>query len=101
MSELGSSHTVSDWKLQIDLGRHLKFPVHIVATALRPDAVLTSATLKQVLLKELTVPWEERIEEANERKQSKYKEMVEECRKVGWKARCKPIEVGCRGFTGR
>lgn len=94
MSGLGSSHTVSDWKLQIDLGRHLKFPVHIVATALRPDAVLTSATLKQVLLIELTVTLEDCIEEANERKLSKYQELVEEFRRAGWKAHCEPIEVG-------
>lgn len=50
-----------DWELQVDLGRQLKFPVHIVATALRPDMVLTSATLKHVLLIELTVPWEDCI----------------------------------------
>lgn len=60
-----------------------------------------SASKKHVLLLELTVPWEDRIEEANERKQSKYQELVEQCRWAGWKAECKPIEVGCRGFAGR
>ncbi len=50
---------------------------------------------------ELTVPWEERIEEANERKRAKYQELVEECRERGWRTFYEPIEVGCRGFAGR
>ncbi|TWW62332.1 hypothetical protein D4764_04G0009790 [Takifugu flavidus] len=50
---------------------------------------------------ELTVPWEERIEEANERKRAKYQELVEECRGRGWRTFYEPIEVGCRGFAGR
>lgn len=53
---------------------------------MRPDMVLTSDTSKQVLLIELTVPWEDPIEEANERKWSKYQELVEGCRRVCWKA---------------
>ena len=72
--------TARDWKLQVDLGRQLKFPEHISATSLRPDMVLTSESTKQVVLVELTVPWEDRIEEANERKRAKYAELVTECR---------------------
>ncbi|KAL0199179.1 hypothetical protein M9458_007719, partial [Cirrhinus mrigala] len=48
----------------------------------------------QLIILELTVPWEERIEEANERKRAKYQELVEE-------TIYEPIEVGCRGFAGR
>lgn len=55
---------------------------------------------KTILLVELTVPWEEGIEAANERKHAKYTELVEECREAGWKAITRPIEVGCRGFVG-
>ncbi|TWW74688.1 hypothetical protein D4764_14G0006910 [Takifugu flavidus] len=47
------------------------------------------------------VAWEERIEEANERKRAKYQELVEECRGRGWRTFYEPIEVGCRGFAGR
>ncbi len=50
---------------------------------------------------ELTVPWEERIEEANERTRATYQELVEECRERGWRTFIEPIEVGCRGFAGR
>lgn len=47
------------------------------------------------------MPWEDRLEEAHERKMAKYEELVIDCRKQGWKARCIPIEVGCRGFAGQ
>ncbi len=82
--------SVSDWELQVDLGKQLKFPDHVTATSLRPDMVLLSAALKQVLLMELTVPWEDHIVEANERKQVKYQELLEQCRRTGWKTRCEP-----------
>ena len=50
---------------------------------------------------ELTVPWEERMEEAFERKREKYDSLVSDCHRGGWKARCLPVEVGCRGFAGQ
>ncbi len=58
--------------MRVDLGRQLKFPEEIVVTSLRPDIVLWSQATMQVALIELTVPWEERIEEAHERKLGKY-----------------------------
>ncbi|KAK0156574.1 hypothetical protein N1851_000005 [Merluccius polli] len=63
--------------------------------------VLTSESTKQVVILELTVPWEDRIEEAHERKRAKYAELSSECRNNGWKAHCEPVEVGCQGFAGR
>ncbi len=33
--------------------------------------------------------------------QDKYLELTEECWRHGWKARCEPVEVGCRGFAGQ
>lgn len=63
--------------------------------------VLTSESTKQVVLLELTVPWKDRIEEANQRKRAKYAELVMEGRCYGWKASGEPIEVGCRGFAGQ
>ncbi|KAK7930435.1 hypothetical protein WMY93_006830 [Mugilogobius chulae] len=90
-----------DWQLKVDLGKQLKFPESIAETTLRPDMVLLSETTRQVLLLELTVPWEDRIEEAFERKRAKYRELVDQCRSQGWQARCNPIEVGCRGFAGQ
>ncbi|KAL4008469.1 hypothetical protein ACER0C_002321 [Sarotherodon galilaeus] len=93
--------TVHDWELRVDLAKQLKFPEVVAKTTLRPDIVVTSVASKQVILLELTVPWEDRMEEAHERKRAKYSELVEECRSNGWRARCQPIEVGCRGFAGQ
>lgn len=53
-----------DWELWVDLGMQLKFPDFATPTSLKPDMVLTSASSKQVLLLELTVPWEDRMEKA-------------------------------------
>lgn len=59
---------------------------------------LDSDATKQVIMWELTVPWEEHLKEAHERKQGKY--LVEECRDRYWLVLCKPIKVGCWGFAG-
>ena len=93
--------TAQDWELKVDLGKQLKFPETVAITALRPDIVLILETSKQVILLELTVPWEDCIEEANKRKRAKYTELLEKCRSNGWRARCEPIEVGYRGFVGQ
>ncbi|KAK2918194.1 hypothetical protein Q8A73_004940 [Channa argus] len=71
--------SASNWELRVDLGRQLKFPHFVTLTFLRPDVVLTSASSKQVLLVELSVPWEDSMEKANELKQFKYQEFIEEC----------------------
>ena len=55
------SKTAQDWGLKVDLGKQLKFPGKVAVTTLRPDMVLLSEASKQVILLELTVPWEERI----------------------------------------
>lgn len=56
--------TVSDWEMRVALKKQLKFPEKITTTCLRPDIVLWSGSTQQVMFMELTVPWEERIEEA-------------------------------------
>lgn len=42
--------------------------------------VLWSTIGRSALLNELTVPWEEWMEEADERKREKYSDLVAECR---------------------
>ena len=63
--------------------------------------IIPSEASKHLIMLELTVPWEERIEDANERKRAKYQELVEECRSRGWRTFYQPREVGCRGFARR
>ncbi|XP_066271283.1 uncharacterized protein [Branchiostoma lanceolatum] len=88
------------WDLIVDLGRRLHFPP-VVQTKLRPDAVLWSEEGKKIVLIELTVPWEERCEEAYERKKNKYQDLLQECRDKGWQSWLFPIEIGCRGFPAQ
>ena len=47
------------------------FPSEIAISNLRPDVLLVSRKTKQLVLVEMTVPWEERMEKANERKKTK------------------------------
>jgi hypothetical protein len=96
----GLLYGAEKWEMRVDLGRKLVFP-DIVHTTLRPDIVLWSETPKVVILVELTVPWEERTEEAYERKMAKYQELAGQCREKGWKTSVFPVEVGCRGFPAQ
>ena len=77
------------------------FPQKIAITNLRPDIVVHSVKARTVLIIELTVPWEENIDEAYERKQLRYDELKETCIKAGWNTRCFPVEVGVRGFPAK
>lgn len=54
-------------------------------TTLKPDIVLVSETTRQVVLLEVTVPWEDWMKEAFERKKAKYEELAGECRSRGWR----------------
>ena len=93
--------SATDWRLEVDLGKQLKFPARITPTRLRPDMIIVSDSTKQLIILELTVPWEERMDEANDRKRTKYQELVDDCKRQGWRTHCEPLEVGCRGFAGR
>ncbi|XP_078608663.1 uncharacterized protein LOC144880403 [Branchiostoma floridae x Branchiostoma japonicum] len=79
---LGILATAGDWDLRVDLDRKLTFPEEITTTNLRPDIVIWSAKTRQVVILELTVPWEDRLEEAFERKAEKYSELKQSCMRV-------------------
>ena len=96
----GLLHASPQWRMEVDLDKRLVFPMQIVTTRLRPDIIIWSESPKMVVMVELTVPWEERMAEATERKRGKYQELVEQCQEQGWRAWCLPVEVGARGFAG-
>jgi len=66
----------------VDLRQKLVFQ-DVVQTSLPPDIVIWSTVPKVMILVELTVPWEERTDEANERKRSMYQELADLCRVKG------------------
>ncbi|XP_069107314.1 uncharacterized protein [Argopecten irradians] len=86
------------WEMRADIQQRMGFPAKWLQHQSAPMLWYGPAALSMV---ELTVPWEDRMKEANERKQQKYQQLVEECQHRGWKTWCLPIEVGCRGFPGQ
>ena len=90
----------NDWLLLIDLETQLMFPQEIALTDLKPDLVKWSRKANTVVIGELSVPWEDNIEVANEYKKDKYTDLVLECTQKGWKVILCPFEVGSHGFIG-
>ncbi|KAI7789396.1 putative tyrosine-protein kinase transmembrane receptor ROR2 [Triplophysa rosa] len=88
-----------DWEMQVVFNQGFTFPLEIAATNLRSDMVLWSSSSRTVLIVELTVPWEEAINEAFERKNLRYAKLAVEAEDRGWTAKVFPVEVGCRGFV--
>ena len=66
-------------------------------TAMKSGVVLYSGRECIVYFIELTIPFEDVIEEAFERK--RYVELVAEGRERGWQAHIRPVEMGIRGFV--
>ncbi len=66
-----------------------------------PDVVITSRAARVVIMGELTVPWEDNVQDAYERKKEKYEELRLQCTERGWRAHCFPFEVSCRGFIAQ
>ena len=87
-----------DWVMSIDLEKRVKIPSEISITNMRPDVIIVSKSSKQMIMVELTVPHEERVEISGEAKRSKYNHIVEEGKLKGWTVSIWPVEVGCRGF---
>ena len=91
-----------DWKIGMDTRqKQYHVPPEIASTELRPDICIHSIKAKKVCFIELTSPAEENIDAWKNKKRVKYAELVEEARKNGYKAVCRTIEVGCRGFVSQ
>ena len=66
---------------------------HVVLWYDGPDIVLWSKGTQQVVLIDLTVPWEERLEVAYEHKLKKYQALILDSQQNGCKAWNLPVEV--------
>ncbi|GFO21235.1 reverse transcriptase [Plakobranchus ocellatus] len=89
-----------DWVVSADLPEWERHPDVIRKTASRPDIVIHSASTQQIIMVELTVPYESRMEEAHAFKEAKYLELTKELKKDGYEAKVMPVEIGARGFVG-
>ena len=72
------------------------FPIPITK---KPDIVVCCAERKRVHLVELTVPHEDNIEAARERKNARYEKLLVECEDVGWNTTHLSVKVRCKGFV--
>ncbi|MGH0145913.1 UNVERIFIED_CONTAM: hypothetical protein FKN15_040099 [Acipenser sinensis] len=75
-----------------DVGQRLIFPPEVATTNLQPDIVLLSGSERLVHLVELTVPWEDAVDEAYERKKLRYAQLATEAEQRGWRVRVYPVE---------
>ncbi|CAB1331193.1 unnamed protein product, partial [Coregonus sp. 'balchen'] len=67
-----------EWSMEVDLGKQLHIPREISSMSLRPDVLLWSREAKTVL----TIPKEDGVEAAHERKWLKYSELATECNPI-------------------
>ncbi|GFO43724.1 hypothetical protein PoB_007022900 [Plakobranchus ocellatus] len=89
-----------DWVVSADLPEWERHPGVIRKTALRPGIVILSVSTQQIIMVELTVPYESRMEEAHAFKEGKYLDLTKELKKDGYEAKVIPVEIGARGFVG-
>ena len=73
-------------------------PEEVVVTALWPDRVLVARSVPKVVMVELTVPWETRMDEARERKLDRYAGLKVEWNKMGGERRCALLRLGVGGL---
>ncbi|GFN82122.1 reverse transcriptase [Plakobranchus ocellatus] len=76
-----------DWVVSADLPEWESYPDVIRKTALRPDIVIHSASTQQIIMVELTVPYESRMEEAHAFKVAKYLELTKQLKRLATKLR--------------
>ena len=67
---------------------------------MRPDLIVTNEEKRIIKLIELTVCWEDNIDNAHERKMKRYDDLVDHYLEEGVDAECITIEIGARGFIG-
>jgi hypothetical protein len=100
----------NDWILLVDdVPVRTVFPLCTgVSTSERPDVIIYSKASKIVIWGELTVPLEENIEAAANRKSNKYSKsdaksndlsLADECKRNGWTVHDFTFEVGSLGFV--
>ncbi|KAK3744418.1 hypothetical protein RRG08_000851 [Elysia crispata] len=81
-----------DWEVSADLPEWDSHPSIIKETRLRPDIVIHSGSTQQLIMVELTVPYENRMEEAHTYKREKYMNLTKELENAGYKAVVMPVE---------
>uniref|UniRef100_A0A1B6G7S5 Reverse transcriptase domain-containing protein n=2 Tax=Cuerna arida TaxID=1464854 RepID=A0A1B6G7S5_9HEMI len=94
--------SAKDWQILMDLNNnHYIFPPELYITSQCPDILAFSVESKQVLLIELTVPWEENMPNQHLEKTRRYEEIVLGLRMRGFRTHFFAVEIGARGLPGK
>ena len=66
----------------------------------RPDMVSVNlkSSPQEVIIVELTIPWDFSCENAENRKRERYEFLVQDIKDKGYKCSNHPLEIGARGF---
>ena len=91
----------NDWTVAADLEGIRHYPQVLIESGKRPDLVLVSSSTDAIILVELTVPWEDRLQYSNALKADKYADLTMDLEAKGYRTDLFPIEVGARGVVGR
>ncbi|MGH0123030.1 UNVERIFIED_CONTAM: hypothetical protein FKN15_067115 [Acipenser sinensis] len=98
MNEMGECGT-NGWQMLVNgLFFHLRLP----PLTFNQILFLWSGSARLVHLVDLTVPWEDAVDEAYEKKKLRYAQLAAEAEQRGWRVRCRgfvEVEVGYRGFV--
>ena len=73
----------------------------ILPTPQRPDLVLSSTTKKEVVIVELTVPFEPNIEARHTDKCNKYASLTTDIKDQGYSCNLFCLEIGSRGYVSK
>ena len=73
-------------------------PPDILPTQQRPDLVFVNESSKSIIIVELTVPFEQNIRKAHERKFNKYAGLISDLQEQSYDTKFFYVEVGSRGF---
>ena len=76
-------------------------PHDILITKLKPDIVLVNEDDQEIIIVELTIPFEINIIDAHSRKVDKYSDTVQAIESNNFKVKFFAIEVGSRGYINK
>ena len=78
-------------------GPNRTIPFDLVITSQRPDLVIVNHALKQIVIFELTVPWDRNVQNAHEYKMNKYAALVIDLQNAGYVVDLYCFEISVRG----
>ena len=92
-------------EIYVDLPTHLvgisTIPTDIMITALRPDLVIVDRPKKNIVLFELSVPFEINIIDTHSRKVERYEKLISDLENCGFKVSYYAFEIGSRGYISK